>query len=510
MPIVCALVPAYRAAVARARRPELRGQPLIVVDRLERGHVTGLDPEAFALGARLGMTLVQAASCAREAAVTVDDTVANAALWERFLDALDAASPLVEDAAPGTAFLEMRGIAGSPARLLAGVRAALAELRACACPDAEGRSCTPACTLPLAVAFGPSPFVARAAARAASLSGEPDVVITGDPRAFLAPLSLAELDLDRATIERLELFGVRTLGELAALPHGPFVRRFGAEAARWHARACGVDDRPLVPRPRALRIEGSLFGEGTAEREEQVLFALRTLVRRVADDVAFAGKRCGFMRLHLECEDGETRELAIPLAQPTSVARTIFELLRARLEGIVLAAPVTGLRLGAERLEEGGTMLSLFAGSDPDPEVVAIALERVRAALGEEAAQGARTAPAFRYESAATYATFHAAHVPASRDCAETADVATIAYRVLVPREIAVSLARGTPARVDGRLALDVAGPWRTDERWWTGAFPSDDGAPVVSDVYDVLLDDGALVRIDRVGDRWHLRGTYD
>ncbi|MBC5810429.1 MAG: hypothetical protein GIW95_06215, partial [Candidatus Eremiobacteraeota bacterium] len=192
-------------------------------------------------------------------------------------------------------------------------------------------------------------------ARAAACGADGTIVAPGDERAFVAPLPLHALGLAREIVERLRLLGVRTLGELAALPHGPFVRRFGPHAARWHARACGRDETPLVPRPRALRIDRTLYGEGTAEREDQLLFALRTLVARVADDVAYAGKRCGALQLGLECEDGETLELTVPLAQPTAQAGTMFDLVRARLEGVTLRSPVTGLRLGAERLEEGGT-----------------------------------------------------------------------------------------------------------------------------------------------------------
>ena len=154
--------------------------------------------------------------------------------------------------------------------------------------------------------------------------------------------------------ERLRLLGVTTLGELAALPHGPFVRRFGAAAAGWHDRARGIDERPLRPRPRALRIDRTLYGEGEATSEEQVLFALRTLVGRVVDDLAAAGKRAGRLVLRLECEDGEVRELITRVAQPTAVPATLFELLRARLEGIMLGAPVVGLRLAAEALDGGG------------------------------------------------------------------------------------------------------------------------------------------------------------
>ena len=498
MPIVCALVPAYRIAVARLADPALRGRPLIVADRLERGHALDVDEAAYELGARAGMTLVQAGACAREAAVAVHDPARARALWERALDALDAASPLVEDAGDGVAYLEMRGIAPESG-WLASVRAAF-------------RADPELAALPLRVALGPGKFAARAAARVRDGA----VVRVGEAAAFLAPLPLRFLELDRATLERLELFGVADLGALAALPHGPFVRRVGPDAARWHARANGSDDEPLVPRVRRITIDRALYGEGTAQREDQLLFALRTLVARVAEDVAFLGKRCGALRLELECEDGERPVLESVLAQPTSQAATMFDLLRARLEGTVLHAPVIGLRLAAERLEEGGAELFLFAGRDPDPEIVAIALARLEAALGPGAALCARVVDGNRYEARVAYVPFSATRaapaptaVTADAATAAAAETGTLAYRVLAPRAVEVRVQRGRPASVDGRAVLDVAGPWRADEAWWAEALDTG-GRPLGNDAYDVLLEHGALCRIVNERGRWFLCGTYD
>jgi hypothetical protein len=207
--------------------------------------------------------------------------------------------------------------------------------------------------------------------------------------------------------------------------------------------------------------------------------------------------------------------LATTLAQPTSQTATMFDLLRARLEGVVLLSPVTGLRLGAERLEEGGTELSLFAGRDPDPEIVGIALARLEAALGPDATLRARVVPGNRYEARVAYEPFTAARVArtpgteAMRAPAAASESGTLAYRVLAPRAIDVRLRAGIPAFVMGRNVLEATGPWRVDEAWWAYALDTG-GRPIASDAYDVLLDDGALCRIVSERDRWYLCGTYD
>jgi nucleotidyltransferase/DNA polymerase involved in DNA repair len=326
------------------------------------------------------------------------------------------------------------------------------------------------------------------------------------------------LGLDRTTLERLELLGVRNLRTLAALPHGPFVRRFGPEAAQWHARAGGIDELPVIPRARRMTIERSLFGEGTAEREDQLLFALRTLVTRVADDIAYAGKRCSALALELECEDGERVAIAATFAQPTAQPTTLFDLVRARLEGTTLRSPVIGLRLRAERLEEGGAELSLFAGSDPDPDIVAIALARLEAALGSEAVRRASIAAGNRYEARAAYAAFgptaFTARPVSFAPPAAPSEIGTLAYRVLTPRAIDVRVRGGRPATValpgaGARDVVDVAGPWRVDEAWWAQALDTG-GRPIQNDAYDVLLDDGTLIRIVDERGTWFLSGSYD
>jgi len=506
MPVVCVWVPAFRLAVARLAQTGVDlAAPLILADRIERGRVVDCTLTAAALGVRRGMTLVQAQAVAAEARTVFDDPAADARVWAEVLEALDAASPMVEDGGLGRAFVEMHGIAGDPAAWLGAVRGALAGF-----------------DLPARVGFGPNRFVAHAATSCGD-----GIVCAGDPAAFLAPLPLdlllasqsSQHGIDQGTRERLRLLGVNTLGELAALPHGPFVRRFGTQAARWHDLARGIDARPLEPRARALRVDRALYGEGEASSEEQVLFALRTLVGWVVDDLCAAGRRAGRLVLRLECEDGETRELTTRVAQPTAVPSTLFELLRARLEGVVLAAPVTGLRLAAEELASGGVALSLFAASDPDPDAIGVVLARLDAALGEGKALRARVVDGPRIERRFTFEPFTLEVLATRGPLPEPPPLpatATLQLRIAQPQPIDVRVIDGAPrfAGTPPQQVVEVAGPWRVEEGWWTRS--TGEGTPLVRDEYDVLLEDGALLRIARDGASgaghaaWSVRGVYD
>ncbi len=84
----------------------------------------------------------------------------------------------------------------------------------------------------------------------------------------------------------------------------------------------------------------------------------------------------------------------------------------------------------------------------------------------------------------------------------------------MTPRPIDVRVRGGRPATValpgaGARDVVDVAGPWRVDEAWWAQALDTG-GRPIQNDAYDVLLDDGTLIRIVDERGTWFLSGSYD
>jgi protein ImuB len=492
--LLCVTIPDYALAVALLDAG-VDDAPTLLADKRERGRAIALDGNAYECGARVGQTIAQASAAAHGARVLVHDAPRARALWDDMLDALDAVSPLVDGGEPGVAFLEMAGVPGTPTDYLSRAHRALAGFGLLA-----------------RAAFAPNKFVARAAA----LIADGTICAPGSERALVAPLPLGLLGVDPRTLERLRLLGVRTLGELAALPYGPFVRRFGGAGATWHERASGIDRTPFLPRAHAVAIEATLFGEGTAEVEAQVVFALRVLIDRVCADMECLGKRAGALAIELELENGELRVREIGLAQPTAQARAMLDVLRANLEGVTFESPVVGLRVRALRLEEAGEALPLFRSVDDlDPQTIAVTLARLEAALGEPAQQ-ARNVRAYALEEQFAYSPFGMPAISASFETLAAPDTLADTVRpqlqLLEVREIAVRMAAGAPAFVGSplrhgsgqalRAVLECAGPWRIEENWFA--------TPLVRDEYDVLLDGGALYRIYRQGERWYLRGSYD
>jgi len=395
------------------------------------------------------------------------------------LDALDAVSPLIDDVRPGLAFLEMHGIAGGPPSWMAQTRSVLAGF---------------CCPLRVGVASN------KVAARAAAYIADGTFCAPGAERALLGPLPLVVLDVEPEIVERLTLLGIDSLGDLAELPHGPFVRRFGAQASSWHELACGIDRRPFLPRSRTVAIEAAIFGEGRVAEEAQVFFALRMLLTRICADLERSGKRAGAMHLALELEDAGSSTYDVPLATPTANERTIFDLLRAKLEGATFEAAIVGLRLQARQLEEGGEAQALFGADDFDPQRLAVTLARLEAVLGERIAR-AEMREAHLLEERFVYRPFEPLR---SLEChPEWSRRIVPQLRLLEVREVPVELRAGEPARVDRKTVTQCVGPWRIDERPFTAS-------PVARDEYDIALEDGTFARIYRQGSTWYLRGVYE
>jgi len=275
--ILCSLVPELplAALVLREGDPTLALRPLVVGGvPSERKPVRAASPEARAFGICTGMPLRQAEQLCPQALFLPSDPVAEANLSRHLLAGLYALAPRVELAETGEAYVETDGL-GDAEQFATRVAAYLAR-RLLSRPA-------------LGLAMGK--FVARTAAGLAatavtSSSGAIPLrmVPRGTERFFLAPLGVGEhLPVDGALIERLRLFGLRTLGDLAHLPLAAVEAQFGTEGLRALRLARGEDTSPLVPWAPPQRMEESSRLDPPVDNLTPLLFVARGLVDRLGN-----------------------------------------------------------------------------------------------------------------------------------------------------------------------------------------------------------------------------------
>jgi len=211
-----------------------------------------------------------------------------------------------------------------------------------------------------------------------------------DHTAFLAPLEIRRLwGVGEKSAAALREYGVRTIGDLAALPDDLLIRRFGKYGAALGQRARGMDDDPVGGRDAAKSIgHEHTFDVDTSDREviERTLLGMS---EGVAGRLRDSGVRASTITVKIRDTTFRTITRQRTLADPTDLTEPIFrtalELARPEVRGVrIRLLGVTASGLG-ER-----DQLSLFAADDPRRRRVTEAADAVRHRFGERAITRAR------------------------------------------------------------------------------------------------------------------------
>jgi DNA polymerase IV len=363
---------AFFAAVEQRDRPELRGRPVVVGGRpAGRGVVSAASYEARRYGVHSAMPLRTAAALCPEAVFVPVDGPRYAAASEQVMGILGRFSPLVEPVSIDEAFVDVAGteaLHGSPADVARQIKATIrAEVR-------------------LTASVGVA--ASRLVAKVASDLRKPDglvVVAPGTEARFLAPLPIERLwGVGARTRAALSEFGVRTIGDLAALPDDLLRRRFGRVGALLWQRARGVDPSPVASRDPARSVSHEhTFEQDTSDRE--VLEAtLLTLADGVAARLRQGGLRCRTVAVRIRDDRfrslSRQRTLAIATDDADAIWRAALDLARPELRGV----RVRLLGVAASHLEEA-EQLSLFGTTDERRARAVAAADEIRRRFGSRA-----------------------------------------------------------------------------------------------------------------------------
>ncbi|HYB43509.1 MAG TPA: hypothetical protein VEL75_17145, partial [Candidatus Methylomirabilis sp.] len=194
---------------------------------------------------------------------------------ERAGDLLEVAlahSPRVEEGGPGLVYLDVAGL-----RRLLGEETEIARRLARAATERGLRA---------RVGIAGSRIAALVAARR---GGGVVVVKPGEDAAYLASAPIAFLDLEDAMQTRLGHWGIRTLGELAALPAKALFERLGSGGLRLRQLARGEDGRPLRSWAPLLVFEESVEPGWSMETLEPLGDLLTALAGRICAQLSRRG-----------------------------------------------------------------------------------------------------------------------------------------------------------------------------------------------------------------------------
>jgi DNA polymerase-4 len=369
---------AFFAAVEQRDRPELRGKPVIVGGGgpTDRGVVSTASYEARVFGVHSAMPLRTAGALCPHGIFLPVDGAKYQAVSREVMAVLRRFTPLVEPISIDEAFLDVTG-----SQLLFGDGAAI------------GRQIKDAVRAAIELTISVGVATTKLVAKIASDLEKPDglvVVKPGTEATFLAPLEIRRLwGVGEKTASILREDGVRTIGDLAALPDDLLMRRFGKMGGLIGERARGVDADPVSGRDPAKSIGHEHTFDVDTSDPDQIERTLLAMSEGVAGRLRDSGVKASTITVKIRDSSFRTitRQRTLPdatdLTEP--IFRTAIELTRPEVRGLrIRLLGVTASGLG-ER-----DQLSLFGIDDPRRRKVVEAADAVRHRYGERAITRAR------------------------------------------------------------------------------------------------------------------------
>ena len=320
------------------------------------------------------------------------------------------------------------------------------------------------------------------------------------------PVSLLEIPGDHA--ETLAIWGIRTLGELAALPEIDLIARLGQSASTWRNLALGAHHHAFQQIEAAFSLREFCEFETPVEQVDSLLFVAARMIDSLALRAAARAMSLACVVADLGLEGKRAHRLTLRPALPSVERKFLLKLLQLEIAAHPPPAAVLSLALTAEAGQSSKVQLGLFAPQTPEPSRLDVTIARLKAIAGEERV-GSPVLEDMHRAGSFRMADF-TVHNPLEDD--KDARPRMALRRLRPPLAVRVALNAGQPALIhDGRQSYKVAtsfGPWRSSGCWW-----SVDGWD--SEEWDVLAESqgaplACLLVMDRSKNEWRLEAFYD
>ncbi len=340
-------VDAFYASVAVRDDPRLRGKPVAIAGRSRRAVVLTASYEARPYGVRSAMPLYKARIACPSLIVVPPEMQKYREISREIFAIMRSRGCPVEGMSLDEAFV---GIGETTHAQACGFAAALRR----EILDATGL------TVSAGVATG------KMIAKIASDACKPDGLLgvaPGDEATFLAPLPVARLwGIGPKMQARLSVYGIATIGELAALDEARLRELFGSWWREVRDLSRGIDRRPVETERETKSISTEETFEYDVRDEHQLIEVLRVQARELAESLERERSVAQTVGVKIKRGDFTILGRQTHLAEPTRDPRRIFRaavycLRRAALEG----SPVRLLGTRVASLIEGDALqTSLF------------------------------------------------------------------------------------------------------------------------------------------------------
>lgn len=364
---------AFYASVEQRDCPELRGKPVIVGGVKGRGVVSAASYEARKFGVHSAMPIATARRLCPQGIYLPVRMSHYAEISRQIRSIFLSFTPLVEPLSLDEAFLDVRGCEGLFGPVPAIARQIKTRIRA---------------ELGLVASVGVASN--KYLAKLASDFGKPDgyVVLTPDKiTEFLAPLPVNRIwGVGAKGEKRLHDMGIRTIGQIAALPEKLLIERFGEMGRHIWQLANGIDDRTVVPDREAKSVSTeTTFAQDIDDRPILRVWLL-DLVDHLASRLRHEGIWARTIDVKIRSTDFRTVTRSTTLAEPTNLTNPIWKAAADLFERSLTSElmPVRLLGVGATKLTREPIVQGNLFEANLHPQQAALdqTIDSIRAQFG--------------------------------------------------------------------------------------------------------------------------------
>lgn len=472
----------FALLAVQRNEPALAGRPVVLITGEGRKAVVAeASPEAWRV--TLGLAVPLATARCPGLQMRERDPAAEMEAQRLLLAAAFMLSPRVESTARGCCTVDLQG--ADAARTEAEMHRQVLELRQLG--------------LPVRIGAGETPLLARYAAQRA----EP-VLIVRQRADFLQPLPLAFAEPTPKQAAVLQGWGIKTLGELTALPKAEVGSRLGPDGIALWERANG-DAPPVLRLAEPFRtFVAEWTYEPPVESVEPLLFKLKRFAERIALELRSAGFVAEALSLTLLLEDETNYYRRFRLPEPAADVDSWLRVLQIHLDTLRLKERVIGVRIAATPARPEQCQDGLFDTGLTDPNSFWENLARLSALVGDDRVGtpvllDSHAPDAFRLERPAV--TVPAPEVPPVHP-----PRGGVLRRFRPPLPARVLCADAMPVALEGAVRGDIRaslGPHLLRGDWWKP------GSWAV-ETWQVELAGGGLYQLTRNAEGWWIDGVLD
>lgn len=331
------------------------------------------------------------------------------------------------------------------------------------------------------------------------------IIPAGKEAEALSEISIEALPAEPDLLVTLHRWGLRTLGDLAALPEIGTRERLGEAGHRLRSLALGqhVDLLRLARSPAEYTAREEF--EHPVELLEPLLFVVSAQLHDLVAKLQHHGRAAIRIVVVASVESGNeiVRSMELPVAMRDQKA--LLKQIQLALEAKPFGAPITAIQIVLDPADPRVIQGGLFQPAGPEPDKLQTLLARLRALAGTERVGSPEILNS------------HRTNAFRLRSCAfEPGDLSSTASRPLrlafryfrPPIAAQVTIKSQVPQRVVFEYAagavIHSAGPWRTGGDWWAAT-------SWTRDEWDVVLENHSAYRIYLTTSRkWFVEGSYD